>query len=256
MMTRRLSEHVRTHNWFAVVIDLFVVIVGVFIGLQVSNWNTARIEENRAHHYLRRIRRDLDADLANYQERIDFWGQVKNYGTKALAYADTGDARELTQWQLLLAYFHASQLGEFYITEATYEELKSAGELGLIADINLRDSLAAYYTETARDAVFTDRPDYRRRVRGIIPLEIQNYIWASCWSVNSSFKQTLKDCPAPITEAVSTEIVDLLRHNSALMSELRFWMSTMEVASRNAEASILNIQQLRENIDAHLITSR
>jgi hypothetical protein len=255
MIIRRLNEHVRTHNWFAVAIDLVVVIVGVFIGLQASNWNTTRIEENRAHHYLRRIRRDLDADLANYQERIDFWGQVKNYGSTALVYADTGDTRGLTQWELLLAYFQASQLGEFYITESTYEELKSAGELGLIADINLRDSLAAYYTEAARDAVFTDRPDYRRRVRGIIPLEIQNYIWASCWTVNSSFQQTLKECPAPVTEAVSTNIVDSLRHNAALMSELRFWMSTMEVASKNAEASISNVKQLLETIDAVLITS-
>ena len=70
----------------------------------------------------------------------------------------------------------AGQLGEFYITEATYEELKSAGELGFIADINLRDSLAAYYTEAARDAVFMDRTDYRRRVRGIIPLEINEQV--------------------------------------------------------------------------------
>ncbi len=31
MISRRISEHVRTHNWFAVAIDLFVVILGVSV---------------------------------------------------------------------------------------------------------------------------------------------------------------------------------------------------------------------------------
>lgn len=108
----------------------------------------------------------------------------------------------------------------------------------------------------ARDAVFTDRPEYRRRVRGIIPLDIQTCIWARCWAIDRSFRQTLKDCSAPVTEAVSTDIVESLRHNPALMSELRFWMSTMDVASKNAQASIANTEQLRESIDAVLANSR
>ena len=256
MIPRRLYEHIRSHNWFAVAIDLVVVIIGVFIGLQVANWNAARIDENRAQQYLERIRGDLDADLANYQNRIDFWRQVKDYGGKALAYSETADSRGLTQWQLLLAYFQASQLADLYMSESTYEELKSAGELGLIADIALRDSLAAYYTVGTRDPVFTERPEYRRRVRGIIPLDVQKYIWASCWTVGRNLWQTLKDCPAPIPEETSASIVDSLRRDSSLMADLRYWMSIMEVASRNAETKDANARQLRESEAAKVETSR
>jgi hypothetical protein len=35
MILRRVTEHVKAQNWFAVV-------AGVFIGLQVANWNAAR----------------------------------------------------------------------------------------------------------------------------------------------------------------------------------------------------------------------
>ncbi len=42
MIPRHVSDHVKAHNWLAVAIDLFVVILGVFIGMQVQDWNSAR----------------------------------------------------------------------------------------------------------------------------------------------------------------------------------------------------------------------
>jgi hypothetical protein len=42
MILRRIPEHVKAQNWFAVGIDFFIVVVGVFVGLQVSNWNDRR----------------------------------------------------------------------------------------------------------------------------------------------------------------------------------------------------------------------
>ena len=256
MIPRRLYEHVRTHNWFAVGIDLLIVVIGVFIGIQVANWNAARLDNNRAHHYLKRISADLEADISNYRYRIDFWGQVRNYGRIAVSYAETANADGLTQWQLLLAFFQASQLAEFYTTEATYEELKSAGELGLIDDIALRDSLAAYYTMGTRDPVFTERPEYRRRVRGIIPLDIQTYIWTSCWTVDVRLRQTLVDCPAPADGTRAADVVNSLRRDSVLISDLRFWVSTMEVASHVSEERVADAEQLRAAIDKLLAGPR
>ena len=47
MVIRRIREHVTTHNWFAVAIDLAIVVAGVFLGTQVSNWNESRLETAR-----------------------------------------------------------------------------------------------------------------------------------------------------------------------------------------------------------------
>ena len=47
MLLRRISKHVKDQNWFAVLIDFAIVVVGVFIGLQVANWNEARSENER-----------------------------------------------------------------------------------------------------------------------------------------------------------------------------------------------------------------
>ncbi|MFP4335133.1 MAG: hypothetical protein ACLFQC_06610 [Wenzhouxiangella sp.] len=42
MILRSVTRHVRDQNWFAVGIDFLIVVVGVFIGIQVANWNEAR----------------------------------------------------------------------------------------------------------------------------------------------------------------------------------------------------------------------
>ena len=41
-MLRHVIAHLRRQDWTAVAIELVVVIVGVFIGVQASNWNAER----------------------------------------------------------------------------------------------------------------------------------------------------------------------------------------------------------------------
>lgn len=42
MILRRISENIRSQNWFAVAVEFIIVVVGVFMGLQVQDWNDAR----------------------------------------------------------------------------------------------------------------------------------------------------------------------------------------------------------------------
>ena len=38
----RLAGHLRQQDWAAVAIDLAIVVLGVFLGIQASNWNDER----------------------------------------------------------------------------------------------------------------------------------------------------------------------------------------------------------------------
>lgn len=42
MSLRRVVEHDKTQNWTAVALDFVIVVVGAYIGIQVSNWNDYR----------------------------------------------------------------------------------------------------------------------------------------------------------------------------------------------------------------------
>ena len=42
MILRRLAEGVRQQDWFTVVVEVLIVVVGIFLGLQVDDWNEGR----------------------------------------------------------------------------------------------------------------------------------------------------------------------------------------------------------------------
>ncbi len=231
MLLRRVIEHLRRQEWTAL--------------------NDARADRARAEGYLERIHDDLEADLTNYRDRLQFWRATSAYGRTCLAYVDSRDAGDLTQWELLLAYFQASQVAEFFTTDTTYEELKSAGELGLIADLDLRNSLARYYTNAGNPAM-TELPAYRMHVRGAIPIDVQLYIWTNCYGSNANGEQEFRDCAAPIDETRAAQVVNAIRRDEALMSELRYWVSTLQVASQIGRDRTALATQVLAAVDAEL----
>jgi hypothetical protein len=63
MLLRRIIEHVKAQNWFAVGLDFVIVVAGVFIGLQVQQWNEARKDAVQHAKLLERLEeefRDLE----------------------------------------------------------------------------------------------------------------------------------------------------------------------------------------------------
>jgi len=63
MILRRVIAHFRKQEWTAIAIDFVIVIMGVFIGIQVANWNAARADRATANRHLAEIAADLQAHL-------------------------------------------------------------------------------------------------------------------------------------------------------------------------------------------------
>lgn len=63
MLLRRITQHVKDQNWFAVSIDFLIVVFGVFIGIQVSNWNESRSENELASRYIVQLSDDIRSDI-------------------------------------------------------------------------------------------------------------------------------------------------------------------------------------------------
>ncbi|PKM03443.1 MAG: hypothetical protein CVV17_04480, partial [Gammaproteobacteria bacterium HGW-Gammaproteobacteria-7] len=154
----------------------------------------------------------------------------------------------------LLAYFQASQVAEFITTQATYDELRSAGDLELITNLDIRNALARYYNFGAAPTV-VERPAYREHVRGIIPMAIQAYIWDSCYESNASGFQRMFECVSPVSEETARAVVDTLAGSVRLMEELRYWMSTMHVAQLIANDRVAAASALKEMIAANGVVS-
>ena len=44
MMFRRFLQRLKQHQWGAIATELAIVIIGVFIGMQVSDWKEGRVD--------------------------------------------------------------------------------------------------------------------------------------------------------------------------------------------------------------------
>ena len=84
MIPRRIHEHVKSHSWFAVGIDFVIVVVGVFIGMQVSNWNAERHERHAAKTYIERMREDIAASARSVENAGEYYRAVKTHALAAL----------------------------------------------------------------------------------------------------------------------------------------------------------------------------
>ena len=62
-MLRRLLHSIREQNWTAIVIEFVLLVLGVFIGMQVSNWNSERATRFSESRHLEEIGEDLRADV-------------------------------------------------------------------------------------------------------------------------------------------------------------------------------------------------
>jgi len=75
VILRRLASAIRRQDGFTVVIEILIVVLGVFVGLQVNNWNEARQDRRDEHFYLARLQENLvNAEKFSsrlLQQRID-----------------------------------------------------------------------------------------------------------------------------------------------------------------------------------------
>jgi hypothetical protein len=69
MILRRIVEHMKQQQWTAVFIELAIVVLGVFIGMQVSNWNAERQAQDRRAKVTQALLTDLK-DAANVQHDV------------------------------------------------------------------------------------------------------------------------------------------------------------------------------------------
>jgi hypothetical protein len=229
----KLATRLRNYDWTAAGIELAIVVVGVLVALQVSNWNQDRIDRARADRDYQRLHAELQTDGKAMEHTLEFWRRVSAYGAAAIANGESGQRIADSNWKTVLAWYQASQLMPFELEDTTFVEMRDSGDLTLITDENLRKRLADYYRLTStgvRANILRHDPVYRMQIRGLTPWHVQQYIWEHCFRQLDSTQQQLIDCPSPISEAEAATVLDSYRHSESLLQNLRFWMSTLKVS--------------------------
>ena len=143
MILRRLTTAVRKQDWFTVAVETLIVVFGVFIGLQVNNWNEARGDRADAGVVLERLEQDFeqildraDQALADHERNLEAAGRLI-LGIRNQAFEEE---------TLLADIGTVSSFTTMPGPSATFSQLVSSGRLELIQDQELRRALTEYHS--------------------------------------------------------------------------------------------------------------
>lgn len=70
MLLRSLTKHVKDQNWFAVALDFFIVVLGILLAFQITNWSTARQDTQIYDQARIRVIEEAKANLVLSQDAI------------------------------------------------------------------------------------------------------------------------------------------------------------------------------------------
>ena len=180
MKLHRVAEHLKHQHWSKIVIDLAVVVVGVFIGMQASNWNQERATNQQAAAFTARLKADLLEEDWNYQFMIAYNREVLANANRAVNSLD-GTAAMLDEVLLVNAY-RATQYKARIRRRSTYDELISTGAIGLIRDQTLRDTAMRLYNVPVFDNLVREGmlSRYREVFRMSLPNDVQRALEKRC----------------------------------------------------------------------------
>ena len=169
MILRRITQHVREQNWTAIALDFLIVVVGVFLGIQLGNWNEARADKQREGQYFESLASDISEealvlDDVQYALRVrtsvidmlfeEARGQslpqeistsLRVNGIAAEGNFSMPQRVDLdgTDRDLFLSFAIFARI--FSEQSSTFETLRATGDLGLIEERTLAYEIASYY---------------------------------------------------------------------------------------------------------------
>ncbi|MEL7110348.1 MAG: hypothetical protein AAGJ68_14245 [Pseudomonadota bacterium] len=148
MLLRRVTKHVKDQNWFAVSIDFAIVVVGVFVGLQVSNWNADMAQQSRGEKIKVRLVaefKDIESELTRHIQDITTWiGTADQLAADILADEVERNTSEFSDRLSSIRWRPPSGGSN------TIAELISQGDMDILRSPNLVEELLRFETLAQR----------------------------------------------------------------------------------------------------------
>ena len=252
MFLRRMIEHLKTQNWTAIAIEFAIVVIGVFIGTQVSNWNQERIAKQDTARLLQELQPALQTFAHFFDTARPYYATTRRYSDTAFA-GWNRDPR-VSDEQFVIAAYQASQIYTFGVNGENWTSIFGGDRLREIDDADVRRGLAAVmtfnYDQIDLAAVSTP---YREHVRQTIPIDIQEAIRAEC--TDKPIEGSLQifhlpaTCDLDLPERRFAEGATALRARPELAGELRWHLAAVASFFASLELIARQTRELQQAVD-------
>jgi hypothetical protein len=255
MLSRRIREHIAKLNWLAVLIDLAIVVIGVFLGLQVNNWNEQRIERAQGKEYRARLIADLRSNDAHDENRKAYWEGVRRHARSALAELQNPPERDGRGF--LIDAYQASQVLTRRPKRFTYDELVSTGRVEQIGGEKLREEVSSYYVALdTYGAIFDSITPYRELLRQRMPSAAQESVRRQCPEAyypgpdGTPFIRLPDHCSLDLDPPVVARSVSAVRSSPNIVEDLNRLIADLDVKLSLLAAMSDQSRRLRSKLEA------
>lgn len=250
MILNSVTKHVKEQNWFAVFVDFLIVVVGVFIGIQVANWNESQALNDKEAKLLIELKREIKMGVDATTSKGDAYRQVTVAAIKSLAVLSQEDECETLCWLILVDFMHASQWQDIRISRSIYDEMR---KLGLPRSRTIIDSFELVLAQNEGNAViFDDKPVYRNRIRQLIPFAAQKFYWNNCYTYTAGVETYLQNCPEGITKELASKVLKTIHSQPDIKRHLTAWASDLVTVPSNFDDQNTEALKTIALIDAEL----
>jgi len=142
MIIHRLASAIRHQNWSQIITEILIVVIGIFLGLQVTEWNETREDRIEEKVYLSRLIDDLDISIKETQDSIDFQTNLSKRAGITLNALKSCTIRKVDQVDFANGLYHLGKISPVELARTTMDELLSTGKFTIIQNVELRKQLS------------------------------------------------------------------------------------------------------------------
>lgn len=180
-MLKRIAMHIRRHDWFAVAVEVFVVVIGLLLAFQLDRWREDRVDRAEERVYVERLIADVENDIPEIEYAIDLQTLRLEMADLLIAAVKRPEVALESPVLFIGAVNQAAFTYTPELTSHTFENLRSTGDLRLIRSDPVKEVLFDYYGFDAsqrqyRPLQFATEARHFELVAGVLSVEQDIYL--------------------------------------------------------------------------------
>jgi hypothetical protein len=169
-------------DWPRLGAESAIIIASILLALGVDEWRQERVDRELEAEYLGRLVDDLDVNLRMSTGHIEVESNKVDFARKVYPLVRDGEWAELDASAVVVAAYYATPINVPEWVDDTFDELATTGNLGLIQNIEIRQTLLAYYRYVEEQDWTYEfmSTEYREAVRSRMDPDLQLAIRDGC----------------------------------------------------------------------------
>lgn len=144
MILSRIRKALEDQNWLSIAIEFVIVVAGVMLAFQVTQWSQDRAEAERRAVALDRLQEEIETSAGTLVIFLEMYETLNSDRNEVIERLLNGDFEDMDGDAMKDALVSTSLFPAFSPPQGVYTEITSSGMVSSLGDARFRDALGRY----------------------------------------------------------------------------------------------------------------